>query len=121
MFQPTEDGHLLACKYLAALYNRDIHNVTDILDRLEFTTSDPLSETNKLIFGLFQLRLKKWLLGSGHPVGTRNKSVESIIFDTEAGDPFVRSRLFLLAFSDSSQMPIDEDEKFMVCLFKGSK
>jgi hypothetical protein len=106
-------SHLL----LAGMYNRRVTDVREIIDRLLFTTAAEESETNILMFNLFQLRLKRYLVGSGHPTSLKGTAVSAELIKKDLGDPLLRCRLFLLAMTDSDLLPLDANAKLEVSLF----
>jgi hypothetical protein len=93
---------------LAGMYNRRITNVHDIINRLIFTTAAKESNINILLFKIFQLRLKRYLVGIGYPVSLKGIAISEETFANDVGDPLLRCRLFLLAISDSDLLPLDD-------------
>jgi hypothetical protein len=101
---------------LAGLYNRHITDVQEILDRLSFFTATDESEVNALVFDIFQLRLKRYLVGVGHPKSLKGTTISEEDFAKDIEDPLLHCCLFLLATSDSDLLPLDAEVKLEVCI-----
>lgn len=99
---------------LAGMYNRRVTSVSQILDRLEFYSLDPDDDPSRTFFHLFQLHLRRWLQGRGHPPSLRGTIISEEMYDRDVDDPLVRAKAFLLAISDSELLPMDSGEKFTV-------
>ncbi|TFK60103.1 hypothetical protein BDN72DRAFT_864626 [Pluteus cervinus] len=101
-----------AIRFVRGLYNRQILSVEDVLEALEFTTSDVENTANKLIFDLFQDRVVTWLRGRGHPAGS---ALEQAAVPSESPELF-RARAFVKALSECVLLPANPARKLKVAL-----
>ena len=96
--------------------DRRIASVSDILDRVKFSTKDSCpSELDKLLYTAFQVRFRRWLCGKGHPAQLRGKFIGDELFTAEEHDPLARARCFLHAASDLDLIPLSPSLQFKVC------
>jgi hypothetical protein len=104
MINPPNFGREL----LAAMSDRRIKSVRDIIKRLKFVTKDVAqSESHDLLRCIFQYRVLRWLHGKGHPEQLGGAHISQAVQDAERDDPLVRARLMLRAITDSDLLPLD--------------
>ena len=92
------------------MYNRRITDVDQLLERLRFSTAAEESELNILLFDIFQLRVKRYLVGVGHSLLLKDTVVSKDDFNKDFGNRLLRCRLFLLAITDSDLLPLDSTQ-----------
>jgi hypothetical protein len=103
-------------RLLAAMSNRRVTSVSDIMDRLEFTARNPPSDLDDFIRDIFQFRLHRWLKGDGHPDAIRGGIVPEKDFLQNVGNPLIRACLLLKSISDCDILPLDPSIRFTVIL-----
>lgn len=89
---------------LYALCHRELAKVSDLTSRLN-TINSPRHD--KLAINLAYL-VRRYLEGTGHPESTRGGLIAADVYDKDLNDPFLRSRLFMVAVMDSSIPPFED-------------
>lgn len=104
---------------LLKLYSLKIHSVQEVLDRLAFMVPDAAFGAFKaqrtLIVALFQARVRRWLVGIGHPERYRGGLVEEEVWEKEKDDPLIRAKLLVLTMAGLRYMPVDPGILLVVC------
>jgi hypothetical protein len=113
-FSVAKDGPSYLHLLIAGMYNRRITDVKQILERLSFSTAADESEVNILLFDIFQLRMKRYLIGVSHPLPLKGTAISLEDFAKDSENHLLRCHLFLLAISDSDLLPLDAQTKFEV-------
>jgi len=104
-FYPSFSGRTL----FAATSNRRLATVTQLLDRIQFTTTDRTDlELYRLLRQSFQLRLTRWLHGKSHPIELKGTLIPQELYDRQHDDPLIRAKLLLRAITDADLLPIDQ-------------
>ncbi|KAJ7784842.1 hypothetical protein DFH07DRAFT_786132 [Mycena maculata] len=94
---------------LAAVYNRRIKSVDDVLQRVVFLTSEPAGPIADLQHQMFQLRFVRWLRGVGYPRSVRNAYVPIEEFKAQRHNPLIRAERFLYSVTEMLVIPLDEE------------
>ncbi|KAJ7884405.1 hypothetical protein B0H14DRAFT_3743597 [Mycena olivaceomarginata] len=63
-----------AKSFIAAVYNRRIQSVDQVISLVKFTTLDPIDSLRDLLYEQFQLRFLRWIRGTGYPRSLRAMS-----------------------------------------------
>lgn len=99
---------------LAAAYNRRLTSVKELWDKVRFSSTSTDSEESLIFFQIFQLRLRRWIFGTGHPLALSGLSVTPEQFREEMNNPTLRAQLFLVALTDSDLLPVDPYRSLVV-------
>ena len=105
------DNYLSAL--IAAMYNRHISSVGDVLDHIHYNIVTSATDgTTPLFLELFKRRLKRYLEGTGHPPHPFIESsglADEYGIDLDCGSSVIRAQHFLLACTESDLLPVDND------------
>ncbi|KAJ7231841.1 hypothetical protein B0H12DRAFT_1239806 [Mycena haematopus] len=106
--------------FLVTLYDRRIRAVDDVITHLKYLNPLRPRKTSAYFVKLFQLRLKRYAHGRGHPNGVRCLNVTEEEFQLCRNDPLLRANLILRGGSDSDMRPMEPtwsiNDRFLYCL-----
>jgi len=99
------------------MYNCKIRSVADVLDHIHFHIFGDAaeSETLQLLAGIFEICVRKYLQGVGHPEVLCGDIVSHDEYAQELNNPLKRVQALMVASSDSLLLPIAEDWAISVC------
>lgn len=107
---PSDDGSMIDAKValVAALYNRHITGPSSLLDHIKFELSPPSSNRNvQVAFSAFNLSLKRYLQGRGHP---DHPNIRTIVHPTNINEDkdslALRSVLLMQSIYGSYLIPV---------------
>ncbi|KAJ7229908.1 hypothetical protein GGX14DRAFT_581605 [Mycena pura] len=95
-------------RFLLAMFDQNIKNVDDLWQRIDFTV--PQRQRSRLMYilvKLFEVRLRQYLLGVGHPTTAIGFGVTESDVNTSCDAKLLRAKLLLVAVSDSEMLPPD--------------
>ena len=100
---------------LAAVYNRRIQSVDDVISRTCFITMENETDTvHNLLCEQFQLRFLRWIRGVGLPRSIRDKFISAEDYKSSRCDPLVRAKMFVSSMTDMTLIPPDPAYQFTV-------
>jgi hypothetical protein len=98
-----------AIAMLACLYDRQVRNQSDIIDRITCTISTPSDDGTTPYFGaLFRLLLVRYLSSAGHPPQLRGSVVEDGEWEKQSSNTLLRVGLLLEAATDTDLRPTSQ-------------
>jgi len=93
------------------MYNCKIQSVTDVLDHIHFHIFGDAaeSETLQLLAGIFEIHVRKYLQGVGHPEVLCGNIVSHDKYAQELNNPLKCVQALMVASSNSLLLLITED------------
>ncbi|KAF8197196.1 hypothetical protein K438DRAFT_1967442 [Mycena galopus ATCC 62051] len=106
---------------LVPMYNQRISNVQDVIDKLQFTYKGTAGLTDKELLQaqMFQLRLLRWIRGTGYPRSIQAKYITAEEYKAHRNDPLIRAQRLLFSMTERYAVPLDPDFHLTVCLYRG--
>ncbi|KAF8173419.1 hypothetical protein K438DRAFT_1772222 [Mycena galopus ATCC 62051] len=110
-----------AIAMLACMYDRQVRNVDDIIDRITCTTYIDSDDGTTPYFGaLFRLLLIRYLAGPGHPPQACGTLVERDQWEKEEQNGVLRVGLLLEAATDTDLRPTSQSWSIKFCFSASS-
>ncbi|KAJ7749763.1 hypothetical protein B0H14DRAFT_2636350 [Mycena olivaceomarginata] len=105
---------------LVPMYNQRVTKVQDVIDKLRFTYKGPEGLTDKELLQaqMFQLRLLRWLRGTGYPHSIRKKYITVQEYREHRNDPLIRAQRLLFSMTERYAVPLDPEFRLTVCLYR---
>jgi hypothetical protein len=99
------------------MYNQRVTKVQDVIDKLRFTYKGPEGLTDKELLQaqMFQLRLLRWLRGTGYPHSIRKKYITVQEYREHRNDPLIRAQRLLFSMTERYAVPLDPEFRLTVC------
>ncbi|KAJ7699452.1 hypothetical protein B0H14DRAFT_3653008 [Mycena olivaceomarginata] len=105
-----------AKSFIAAVYNRRIQSVDQVISLVKFTTLDPIDSLRDLLYEQFQLRFLRWIRGTGYPRSLRGAFIPREQYRAERKNTLIRARSFVLAMSGMPMIPVDNAHRLTIRL-----
>ncbi|KAJ7435597.1 hypothetical protein B0H11DRAFT_1937423 [Mycena galericulata] len=103
---------------IAALYNRRIKSVDEVIEKIEFEATRSADTAEKLRRELFQMLFFRWIRGIGFPRSIRGKFVTAAQYKAQRKNPLIRAESFLYSMTGNRAIPLNPEFRLTICLIR---